>query len=130
MFVIIIVLLLLMIMMFHLHNPSKALVYGPPFYSVKPHNQLTILTTEMSTDQTIQTGRLNRKSLQKTYQLVLAMEDKRQVQSSLNRVSAMPRCRCWGAEEGTWNMETYRVSRISLFFSNLGGKMTEHFISV
>lgn len=93
MFVIIIVLLLLM---FHLYSPSKALDYGPPFCCRRPHNQLTILTTKMYTGQTIPIARLNRMLLQKNYQLVFAMEDKRQVQSSLNRVSAMSSCRCWG----------------------------------
>lgn len=96
MFVIIIVLLLLMIMMFHLYSPSKALDYGPPFCCRRPHNQLTILTTKMYTGQTILIARLNRMILQTNYQLVFAMEDKRQVQSSLNRVSAMSSCRCWG----------------------------------
>lgn len=67
-----------------------------PFCSGRPHNQLIILTAKRCTGQTIQIARLNRNLLQKSCQLVLTMGDERQVSLSLNTMSAMPSCKCWG----------------------------------
>lgn len=76
-----------------------------PFCSGRLQNQLTTLMTKICTSQTIQIARLDRELLQKCCQLVLTMEDKRQVPSSLNRVSAMSTVDVGrGVGGGAWNM--------------------------
>lgn len=81
------------------------------FCSQKTHNQLTPVKTKICAGQTIQMTRLNRMPLQNCQ---LVMEEKKQEQWSLNRVSAMPICGWW------WSgAHSYMERENFLFFSNL-----------